>query len=427
MAGTPFLQAVNGPIPFRDMDNDDGLVVSGPDKGAGVVPQSALPFVVDPDTGAVHVTASGAKAERTIIAAATSPLVESAYTVAIGGSDANPITRTLATITGASTAGTPASGYSNAVDLTTNYTFLSNASGHNESLSSNDGRTGIYAHRTKLVQAGQGDLVAYNASVRVTGAPPVGATHWLASPAGVIINGTVIGEADGVYLNPREIYLTDKPASTAYNVTCVGDVINMNRNAPSGDALGQVWSAYRAQSSGAAYVDNMLSGTGKFFSGVDLSMPSLDFGMNKVAIALKALDRMYFNASAAELDDGTTFIRQNWRATTGFNDYIYYDSATSKLKIVVGGVETLAVSNAQITATTITATGAINLASGQKLFVNGSGVVGNRVTGWVLMTGTSNKTTAYDTATVTLPQLAGRVMALEAALHITAGHGLIGA
>lgn len=50
-------------------------------------------------------------------------------------------------------------------------------------------------------------------------------------------------------------------------------------------------------------------------------------------------------------------------------------------------------------------------------------VVGARDTGWVAMTGTPDESTAYATSTVTLPQLAGRVMALQAALTT---HGLIG-
>jgi hypothetical protein len=56
--------------------------------------------------------------------------------------------------------------------------------------------------------------------------------------------------------------------------------------------------------------------------------------------------------------------------------------------------------------------------------VNGTKVIGARDTGWAAMTGTSNKNTVYDTATVTLAQLAGRVMALQAT-HTA--HGLIGA
>ena len=56
--------------------------------------------------------------------------------------------------------------------------------------------------------------------------------------------------------------------------------------------------------------------------------------------------------------------------------------------------------------------------------INGIKVVGARDTGWTAMTGTANEATVYDTATVTLAQLAGRVMALQAALTT---HGLIGA
>lgn len=55
--------------------------------------------------------------------------------------------------------------------------------------------------------------------------------------------------------------------------------------------------------------------------------------------------------------------------------------------------------------------------------ISGTKVVGARDTGWSAMTGTTNKATVYDTATVTLAQLAGRVMALQAALTT---HGLIG-
>jgi len=56
--------------------------------------------------------------------------------------------------------------------------------------------------------------------------------------------------------------------------------------------------------------------------------------------------------------------------------------------------------------------------------ISGIKVVGARDTGWAAMTGTANEATVYDTATVTLAQLAGRVMALQAALTT---HGLIGA
>lgn len=58
------------------------------------------------------------------------------------------------------------------------------------------------------------------------------------------------------------------------------------------------------------------------------------------------------------------------------------------------------------------------------LWVGSNQVVGARDTGWTAMTGSPDESTAYATGTVTLPQLAGRVAALQAALTT---HGLIGA
>lgn len=65
-----------------------------------------------------------------------------------------------------------------------------------------------------------------------------------------------------------------------------------------------------------------------------------------------------------------------------------------------------------------------NMTASPHIRVAGTQVVGARDTGWTAMTGTANENTAYDTATVTLAQLAGRVMALQTALTT---HGLIGA
>ena len=66
----------------------------------------------------------------------------------------------------------------------------------------------------------------------------------------------------------------------------------------------------------------------------------------------------------------------------------------------------------------------LNLASGKVMRVNSVQVVGARDTGWTAITGTPDESTAYATGSVTLPQLAGRVMALQTALTT---HGLIGA
>jgi hypothetical protein len=76
---------------------------------------------------------------------------------------------------------------------------------------------------------------------------------------------------------------------------------------------------------------------------------------------------------------------------------------------VIGGTTPLAGTFTTLTATTIK--------------VGANQVVGARQTGWTAMTGTPDLSTVFATSTVTLAQLAGRVMALQAALTT---HGLIG-
>ena len=60
-----------------------------------------------------------------------------------------------------------------------------------------------------------------------------------------------------------------------------------------------------------------------------------------------------------------------------------------------------------------------------RIRVGGTAVLGARKTGWATATGTATRTT-FDTASVTLPQLAERVKAIIDDLHSTSGHGLIG-
>jgi len=71
----------------------------------------------------------------------------------------------------------------------------------------------------------------------------------------------------------------------------------------------------------------------------------------------------------------------------------------------------------------LTPTGNLYLPAGKALYNAGNQVVGARATGWTADTGTALRT-GFDTATVTLAQLAGQVMALKQDLTT---HGLIGA
>lgn len=78
-----------------------------------------------------------------------------------------------------------------------------------------------------------------------------------------------------------------------------------------------------------------------------------------------------------------------------------------------------------VTGGTVSAAGSGNTAllAPTSISFNATQVVNARKTGWVALTGTPLKTT-FATGTITLPQLAGIVMALQADLI---SHGLIGA
>ena len=314
-------------------------------------------------------------------------------------------------ITGASTLGQPASGYLYTPEALPHYTYLYNSSGWNQSTSGNGGRTGAAAYRAKIFQAGQGDLVCFNGSAFVTGTL-AGSTSFLANPAAVLFNGDVGAGANGVYLNPYETICDDN----GYDVACVGVVNNFVRSISTG-AKGAYWIGYRAQNTGSASLDNLISATGKFLVGLDLSMSSLDFGTNKAAISLKANDRIYFNNAAGASGNLPGDIR-----TTSFNgDYFEYSSGLTGFSFVRGGSSKL-----QITSTSVTVANA-NL----RVDPGGAGsnvaVIRALRTGFGLPTGTVNSA-AFDTSTVTLSQLAQYVAALVQQLHDSTGgaHALIG-
>lgn len=148
-----------------------------------------------------------------------------------------------------------------------------------------------------------------------------------------------------------------------------------------------------------------------------------NFGMvvnsAKVAgVALRETGRMGIDTSEATFNDGTVpnmAIRLAAGQRINFNSSdartLRYEPASTALRYASAGATLLEVGDDG------------SLRAGGEIRVVGTKVVGSRDTGWIAMTGASNKNTVYDTATVTLPQLAGRLMALQAALTL---HGLIG-
>jgi hypothetical protein len=306
-------------------------------------------------------------------------------------------------ITGTTTLGQPTSGYSYTPEAYPHYTFLYSSSGHNNGTSDNTGRTIAAAYHTRVVNAGQGDAAAYNAKVTVSNTK-VGATAFTANPAVSVLNGDITTTVAGGYLNAIEIALDDN----GFDAAAVGLVFNMTRSVTTG-ALGATWNGVRVQSAAAGQnIDSGYFVSGPMRYGIDLVHATFANG----AVAIKADDKILLNATA----DANTLKR--YPASAG-NSYIDYNSASSIVRIVSGGTASIQVGSALVTFAVD-----LNAASGKVYKIANTQVVGPRDTGWTAMTGTPNESTAYDTATVTLPQLAGRVAALQAALTT---HGLIGA
>ena len=236
-------------------------------------------------------------------------------------------------ITGADTLTQPAAGYVYYPPAYPNYQYMFNTSGHNESLTGNSGRTAACVHRVKVDHNGQGDAVAFNASVLVRNTK-ASSTSFLANPAAVLFNGDAFAAADGSYLNVREIGMHDQ----GFDVAAVGDVIKGDRSNNTG-AKDVWWQGYRAQNTGTLPWDVFASAVGEFNYGLDFTYS--DFGTDEAAITLKAGQRIYFNATG-----GDSLSRFPTALPT---DYIDYSAGT--LKIVVGGSPTLQVSSGQVTST----------------------------------------------------------------------------
>lgn len=234
-------------------------------------------------------------------------------------------------VTGAATLGQPASGYLYRPEAFPIFGYLYNESGHNQSTSSNDGRTGVAFQRAMVYQAGQGDAVCYNASAFVTGTRS-GSTDFLANPAAVLFNGDIEGGQAGVYLNAGEFALRDG----GFDVAGIGWVTNLYRTNATG-AKGAFWAGFQAQSQGTQPANHAFGVFGLFNVGLEGTTATL--GANNALISGKAGQRIYLNNSSS-----------NGRYTTSYNgDYIEYSGGISGFNFVIAGNSRLQVNNSQIT------------------------------------------------------------------------------
>lgn len=279
-------------------------------------------------------------------------------------------------ITGAATLGQPTTGYVYTPEAYAQYGFLYNESGHNQGTATNDGRTAACFHRVRVVNVGQGDCVAYNASAFVN-ATRSGSTDVLANPAASLFNGDMTAGQAGVYLNPGEFFLADNGVDAA----AAGWVVNLERTVATG-AKGAFWFGFRSQSVGSADVNSHFSAVGQCDVGLDFSHITTD--ASKAAVALKADDRIYGNSSSS-----------NSRFATALgDDYLTFASGLNAWNFIVDGGSVLQVYSNQVVSQQSLksnhATGGIGYATGAGGTVvqatsKSTGVTLNRACGQITM------------------------------------------
>lgn len=229
--------------------------------------------------------------------------------------------------------GTPGHEYMFTPEASAHYLYLYNASGWNQAVSGNLGRTAAVGYRVQSFQGGQGDLINFSASCFVNGSK-LGATSFLANPACSLFAGDSFAGADGVYLNPVEINLVDQ----GHDVAGVGAVYNLIRTNDTGN-LGVFWAGIRLQSTGSVAVDTAWSTSGKYKFGLDFSAANL--GANQAAIITTLGQRWYGNASNVD---------PNLRYPTALgSDWISDDSSVGGWNIAVGGGSRLQINAVQVT------------------------------------------------------------------------------
>lgn len=235
-------------------------------------------------------------------------------------------------ITGAATLGNPVTGYRYVNEASPFYMYLYNSSGHNQSASSNDGRTAAVAMRVKVDQYGQGDCMAYNAVANVI-STRAGSTDVLANPAASILAGDCYSFIAGGYCNPIEINLGDSGTDSAG----AGAVFNLNRSVSTA-AKKAFWSGVRVQSVGSANIDSSYYASGPMKVGLNLAAATIS-PSTLAAITFKANNRIYFNST----DPGTTY-----DSVTYGLEYMSYSSATSTLSIAVNDTPMVQVKSTQV-------------------------------------------------------------------------------
>jgi hypothetical protein len=216
-----------------------------------------------------------------------------------------------------------------------------------------------------ITHSGNGDAIAYEASVFVNGtrssmADGLAATDFLANPAGGILAGQVVAGRDGVYLDPVEYTLDDGGHDVAGN----GLVINLRRSNGVG-ALGAVWQGVKFQSAGAVAIDAAINAIGLIGIGLDLSSATLQDrsgAATQAAIAMPAGARIYGHATNADNSHRSS-------ATVLGTEWLSYETATG-WNLTVGSAPVIQADGKKLFIGNSTAVPAANPTDGGYLYVD---------------------------------------------------------
>jgi len=295
-------------------------------------------------------------------------------------------------VVGSATAGQPTTGYRLNPELSQIRAHCYTSAGYNHSTTGTAGRTSVAQLDLYHVMAGLGDAKTIVAGGYISNPSPSRNSKSVADPAITGLAGGFIAASDAVNMVCVEMQLED----FGYLSSATGVGINLVRTVdPGANSKSYSWVGYSCRATASTFPIEAgfhLSGSARI--GIDFS--AADFTSDQGAIALASNHKIHFNAV------NTSYIDQPEGTALG-TVTLGYNSVSTRFDAL--GAD-------------------FNIASTKVFRVDGTQVVSARDTGWAAMTGSTNKATSYDTSTVTLPQLAGRVMALQAALT---AHGLLGA
>ena len=175
-------------------------------------------------------------------------------------------------ITGTATLGQPTTGWSLTQEVAALAIYGYNASGWNNSTSSNVGRTGAGIVYLDVGQNGQGDYTGITCYGLVSSSL-AGATSYLASPAVECMGGELFGAAAGSYIE----YLGDMDiADDGYDIAAVGEVFGLARTNATGN-LGANWVGSIISSAGTAPINQFQVFSGPSVIGANWTQENLSY------------------------------------------------------------------------------------------------------------------------------------------------------